>query len=420
MPSERKHPSPATEQYVRGMELYRHGRFEEAAAELAGVQDRSDPMGRVARFHAGMAWRNLGVEALAQGRFDHAEKHFRAAIDAVGPQADLAGYLAAVYARTHRYERCAAQMKRAIDCGGDDAAARRRLAQAQWRTGRRPQAYMTLAEAVRRFGPQAHLHFQLGLFYAAQARYAEARDSMKRATDADCTNGRMHYYLALTAAAMGDAPAAVRSFQRAFALRPNDLMGAYQLALAARVAGRAGCRVVVRLPEPTAAPAPTGTRQLARYVAGEPDFVESFLALPASGIDSELFGLLAGVLEAALAEHPDYADLHWLASRVHERLGRLVPAIGHARRAVQINPNYVQGLVQLARLAERAGQDAEAAALLEKAIDRGADWPDLHAHAAELLGRCAATAAARRHLARARQLETNRARAAEAPAAPAA
>jgi len=308
MPSERKHPSPATEQYVRGMELYRHGRFEEAAAELAGVQDRSDPMGRVARFHAGMAWRNLGVEALAQGRFDRAEKHFRAAIDAVGPQADLAGYLAAVYARTHRYERCAAQMKRAIDCGGDDAAARRRLAQAQWRTGRRPQAYMTLAEAVRRFGPQAHLHFQLGLFYAAQARYAEARDSMKRATDADCTNGRMHYYLALTAAAMGDAPAAVRSFQRAFALRPNDLMGAYQLALAARVAGRAGCRVVVRLPEPTAAPAPTGTRQLARYVAGEPDFVESFLALPASGIDSELFGLLAGVLEAALAEHPDYAD----------------------------------------------------------------------------------------------------------------
>ena len=420
MPGERKQSSPATERYIRGMELYRHGRYEQAAAELDALVDRADPMGQVARFRKGLAHRHLGVEALQDGRFARAERHFRAAIETVGPEADLVKYLATVYARTHRYDDCSAQMERAVDCGGDDAAEWRRLAQAQWHGGGRVQARMTIAQAMRRGGPKASLHFQLGLFQAAEGQYAQAHASMMRAADGDCTNGEIHYHLALTSAALGDASAAARSFQRAFELRPHDLVGAYQLALAARAAAEDGCRLVVRLPEPPARTARTETRQLAGYVTREPDFVESFLLLPPSDVDADLFGVLAKVVEVALAEHGDYADLRRIASRLHERLGHADRAMAHARQAVRINPTYVKGLVHLARLTARAGRADEAVSLLERAIACGGDWPDIHCFAAELMMRLNAAGAAREHLTRALQLNASYPRATRALAAMAA
>jgi tetratricopeptide (TPR) repeat protein len=335
-------------------------------------------------------------------------------LEALGRQADLCGYLSAIYANTGRWERCVAEMEDSARAGDKQVRTWRKLAQAQWHAGRREEAYLTLHAALRTLGAKADLHLQLGLFHAAEDRYDLARQAFESAVEADCTHSDCHYYLALAAAAQGDPYGAVLSFQRAFDLRSDDLMLAHRLAVAARAAGEGGYHVTVRLPESAAPVNASQIRQLASYLCSESDFVEAFLSLPASQMDAELFGMLAGVLQTALAEHPRYADLHYHGARVFQRLGRTDAALHHARQAVAINERYVEALVLLARLEDRAGDARAAVEHARAAIACGADWPDLHCLAGEWLVRCNRPAEARRHLERALQLNRNYSPAAEA------
>jgi len=412
-----KRASQHVTHYTRGVALFRQGRLEEAALELARLRDRTDVLGRMARYHEGLAHRQIGLAALRGGDYAAAESHLCAAVNAVGPNADLSKYLAAVYVRTGQYARSADQLERARDAAENDADTWRRLAQAQWRSGQREQAYLTLREGLRKVGPDPKLHLQLGLFHAAEEQYDEAREAMERVAEADCTCSQTHYHLGLTAAAAGDVPGAFRAFQRAFQLRPDDLTLAYQLALTARAAEQAGRPVAISLPEPSSAAPQCETRCLAEYIVHEPDFLKSFFSLPATEADGELFGMLAGVVQTALDEHPGYADLHLCASRIHERLGQTAPAVMHAARAIEINPNYLEALVHLAGLEDRLGRRTRAIELLQHAIACGADWPDIHCRTGELLIDCNAPEGARKHLARALQLNANYTRAADALAA---
>jgi len=403
----------SVDHYARGIELYRQGQYHDAETELAHLLDQSSLVGRVARFYYAMSHRRMGEQALQAGQFDAAEKHFSNTVGTIGRETDLTGYLASIYAITNRPDRCVGEMEKVADSHPQAPTTWRKLAQAQWRAGRRIEAYMTLTQALRRLGGCAELHLQMGLFHAAEDRFAEAKSSFARAVEADCTSADAHYYLALSMAAHGDVTEAVRSFQRAFELRPKDCTIAYQLALAARAAEQDGYHVVIHLPEPVVLPAGSQMRQLAHYVAGEPDFAESFLSLPDSEMDSELFGMLVGVIQMALAEHPKYADLHHLCARAFVRLDRPGAAMEHARHAVEINPRYVQARVLLARLCARMGRPAEAIEHMEKAIDCGGDWPDTHCFVAELLKRCSEHKAAKKHLERALQLNAKYSRAAD-------
>jgi tetratricopeptide (TPR) repeat protein len=276
---------------------------------------------------------------------------------------------------------------------------------------------MTIRQAVRRFGDHVDLHDQMGLFLAAQGRWPEAREAFSQAVQADCSRPRAHEHLGLAAAATGDIAAAVRSLQRAYELRPNDMVLAHRLALAAKAVAQSGESVVIRLPEPAAKPTASHMASLARYVTAEGDFVDAFLALPPSEVDPELFGVLEAALQTALAQHSRYADLHLRASAVLHRMGRSPEAMTHARTAVQINGGYVRARLHLGKLCAEGGLDAEAIEHLEASIACGADWADVHCAAAELLGRRGRTREARRHLTRALQLNPRYERAAEAIAA---
>ena len=393
--------------YTHGIMLYRRGMYERAVDELAPVAPREDMIGRVARFYYAMAHRRLGIEALQAGRFCQAEGFFRAAMEAAGRKPDLSAHLAAMYAKTNRHELCTAEMERLADSPGDGPQTRRQLAQAQWRGGKRAEAYMTLTAALRKFPTEGKLHMQLGLFYAAEEQVEKACEQLNKAVEADCSSADNHYYLGLVAAARRDLQTAVRSFQRAFELRPEDLVIAHQLALAAKAAAQNGSHFLLRLPEPAPATADSHIAQLAHYVTDEPDFVGAFLALPPSEADSELFSMLAGVLQIALDKHPRYADLHYHSSRIFHRLGQMDAAVYHARRAVGINPRYLEALVHIAHLCAEADRPAEAVDYLEQAISHGGDWPDVHYLAGKLLVRCDKQQQARGHFQRALQLKTN-------------
>ncbi|MFH1518141.1 MAG: hypothetical protein ABIH17_09730 [Pseudomonadota bacterium] len=385
-----------------------------AAEKLSRVGGSDTLGGRLARYYEGMAHRSLGIEAIRSGRFAAGERHLREALACMGRRADLTRYLCSLYVQTGRYERCADEMGKAASLCRNDPAGWRNAAQALWRAGKREEAFMTLTSALRKFANNAPLLMQLGLFHAGEGRYQEAGRHLARAAQADAANADAHRYLALSHAAEGQLEAAARSFQRAWELRPSDIMLSLQLAVTARAASENGRPMVIRLTDTTPAEASEShIRQMAAYIQQNPDFVDAFLALPASDVDEDLFSMLSNVLRTSLGEHPRYADMHLRFSRVLERLGRNAQAIVHARRAVEINGTYVQGLIQLARLCH-ADERAEAERHLKQAINCGADWPDVHCMAGELMRDSDRPEEARLHFRRALELKAGYPRAAEA------
>lgn len=399
----------AVGRYTRGLLLRGRGCFAQAANELQELIHQDDTIGLLSRYHYALAHRSLSGEALAAGDFPSAQRHLRSAMSAVGADAELGGFLAGLYARAHKPAECLRETEKASteNAGANSPDSHRKLAQAQWQAGRRQEAQLTLSQAFRRFGPVGVLHLQQGLFLAAEDKFAEARESLARAAEALCDNPDAYRYLALSAAAMGDAPAAARSFQRALDLRPDDLMLAYQLSLAARAAATAGVKIVVRLPAPSLAPADGSLHELAKRIADEPDLIEALCSLPDSDLDDDLFSLLAGAVELALEAHPRHADLYLAASRVYARLGQQDAAEGRAAMALEINPAYLRARVHLAKLCVSAGRHDVAAVHYERAVSDGADWPDVHLRAAESLNSCGRRADARLHLQRALELNAS-------------
>lgn len=402
--------------YTRGLLLRGRGCFAQAAEELQELIQQDDTIGLLSRYHYALAHRSLSGEALAAGDFPSAQRHLRTAMSAVGADAGLDGFLAGLYARGHKPAECLRETEKASarKAGENSPDCHRKLAQAQWQAGRRQEAQLTLSQAFRRFGPVGVLHLQQGLFLAAEDKFAEARKSLARAAEAQCDNPDAHRYLALSAAALGDAPAAARSFQRALDLRPNDLMLAYQLSLAARAAATAGVKIVVCLPVPSAAPAHGSLHELAKRIADEPDLVEALCSLPENDLDNDLFSLLAGAAELAIEAHPRQADLYLAASRVYARLGQQDAAQDRAATALEINPAYIRARVYLAGLCASAGRQDAAAGHYEQAVSDGADWPDVHLRASEALSCCGRRDDARRHLQRALELNADYKPAAEA------
>ncbi len=400
--------------YRCGIAAYLDGQFEDAIQFLTPLAGEADPMTRTARRYVALAHRHLGMAALNTGDFSAAESHLRSAIRHDGPKGELSRHLAALYAKTGRYGYCAREMERAAEADGSAAATWRQLAQAQWRAGHRTQAYMTLATATRNLGPLPDFDMQLGLFYAAEDRFADAHTCFARAAETDSANPQAHYLLGLAAAQQGDVGAAVKSLQRAVELRPGDLLTAYQLAMAARAARAAGIETIVRVSDLSAPTTGSQVRQLANYITAEPEFIEAVLTPKGGKDDPQLLELLLGVVRLALEEHPRYADLHYHAAELCSRLGRIDEAVTHAQAAVAVNPHFARAMVLLGKLYAQTQQGAQAVECLRSAIADGADYPDVHCLAGELLIHSDAHDEAKHHLARALQLKSNYPRAAEA------
>ncbi len=374
-----------TDNYNQGLSLFEQGRYADALELLVPLSHLPSLFSRLAKLYCGKCHRAAGIEFMATGDFQAAERHLHAAVETVGRSSELATYLASLYATTDRYPSCVRETEKAVALDPDDPQMHRRLAMAQWRDGNRAGSYMTIEGALRMFGDDSTLHMQLGLFHAAEGRYPQARVSLQEAIQADRVNAAAHYNLALAAAAEGDVTAALRSFQRAYELSPADLIFAHHLSLAAKAAQQEGHAVSLRLPDAAQATGGSEMQQLAACVCNEPEFIEAFLELGETDADQMIFGLLAEVLECALAEHPAYADLNYQLSRVLLRLGRIDEAIDRANRAVAINPNYVNAIVHLGRLYALKGNCHEAAGNLQRGISLGGDWADVHFLAGKML-----------------------------------
>jgi len=111
------------------------------------------------------------------------------------------------------------------------------------------------------------------------------------------------------------------------------------------------------------------------------------------------------VLSAAMETHEGHADLHHGKSQVAARLGRTDEAILHAKRALAINPKYVQARIHLGRL--MAGRDPASAIGHLKQAAAGGNYADVHVTLARLYEQTGQPERARGALRRALEINDN-------------
>jgi tetratricopeptide (TPR) repeat protein len=381
-------PRSAAAAYQAGLAAFERGQYHEAIESLSAIVDQSNLPGTLARFYLGQARLQLGVSELRLGRHASAAAHLTAAREINPGSVALSRYLLACHVGQRRFDLAVREIERTRDQGSTDDALPIRLAHAQARDGQHQRALETLEEAIHESPGRADLRFQLGLLHAAAEDFEPAVKVLGEAVELAPFDAQIRQNLALALAAGGNARQAVEHLAVAQKLQPHDAYVALLFSLAVKAdhaADDASLRLAVDpAPVETAPTDQEALECLGNLIAKDPDFVEAFLSLPDSGLDAEIFAMLAAILERALEKHPDYADLHHHCARVYTRLGRIESAISEENSALEINPRYVQALIQLGRLYVQTDRSIEAVQRLHTAIECGGDYPDVHFMLGEL------------------------------------
>ena len=392
-----------TDQYARGIALYQQGQYDQAIESLTAVAGGSDLSGRLGRYYLGRALRVAGFDAGRAGDLDGAVRFIRQAAEAIGPTAELTGYLANLYARTVVVP----------DRNDDPAEQVAAAAMEQYHAGRPTEALMTLQQGCRDHRQSASLHLSAGMILAGQDRLGEARRHFLRAIECDCSCPEAYRYLGLCDGSEGRFATALGYLQRALSLRPADLPLAREVLVMARAAACEGETVNLRLPDDVGTASERDLDRLAELIPVESDLIGAFLALPAGPADEEIFGVLSVVMDVVLTRHGDYADMQHRQALVHQRLGRDAKALRHARKAVAINGEYVQGRFLAGSLLLDADPTG-AAEHLRRAVTAGGDYADVHATLGLAYQRLGQIDAARLEMRRSLEINENYAPAAEA------
>lgn len=384
----RMSPAEAAALYREGLSAFEAGDYERAIGQLSQIDDGCSVSSTLAKFYLGQSHLKHGIELMNDGRHVQAVHHFNVARRLNPDAAGLSRYLATCYAAQRKFDLAADELDRSPDSDVDASTQAIRLAYALARNGQVQKGIETLIEAMDKTPHRIDVRRHLGMMYVASEQYVDAICIFQEAVELAPLDAELRRCFGMALAASEDHAEAAEQLSIAMRLRPND---AYLGALTAMAmeASKSTC-VKVRVDPATDQLAPIddcSIDSLSELIVSEPDFVEAFLALPQTGMDDEIFSLMAGVLERALAMNPEFADLHYHCARVYQRLGRMNEAIDEASRAVEINPRYVQALIQLGQLYASQDKTLEARDRLGRAILFGGDYPDVHYLIGELYRR---------------------------------
>jgi len=396
--------------YRLGMSAFAAGDDEEVISRLAPLAGETDsPRAALCRYYLARAHYRLGTRLFNEGRFAEAARHFQTAQSLNDLASDLAGYLARCYLHTGQDAQAAEHLETLLKRRPGDVQVRIQLALTRYRQGDFDAAVTILEQGLDYPTPHAELHYQLGILAAAREDYLRAERSFERAILADPTHAAAHERLAQVCSVNGRSERVLPLLQRAHELDPHNARIALQITLLAQTGGLAGKppQIFRHPPERAIRFDKDAIEKLTQAITAEPEFVEAFLSLPETEVDREVFSMLAAILEHALRDHPEYADLHYHCGAVYKRLGRRLDAIHHTERAVAINPHYVRALIQLATLYAQTDQWAMGVERLEQALQAGGDDPDVHRLLGELYAVGGQPERARRAYRRALELDHN-------------
>ncbi len=370
-----------TRAYTQGVSAYEAGRYRDAIAHLAPLLSTGQSATAIlSRFYLGQAHYHLAVELFERRRYRDAADHFKSASTVNPSGGSFARFLAECYAHLGRLDVAADHWEVVLREQPDNIDARIRLALARWKQGQPIEAIAALREGLMIAPDHPELTYQLGVCLAADGDLADAERLFEKTVALDPEHAGAYERLAQCCGADQRAGAALLHLKKAQRLDPANPRIAWQLALLAGDLARTGHEPEVQLRRP-AEPRPLRDDDLdalGELVVRDPDFLDAFLSLPESQVDREVFTALAATLHRALEKHPEFADLHYHAGRIHRRLGQTAVAAGHAEQAVAIHPKFTSALILLARLYAETDRSADAIGRLERAVDAGGDYPDVH------------------------------------------
>lgn len=331
-------------------------------------------------YHQSRTKLRRGVCFLNAGMYDAALEALTEAAR-LNPNGDsLPRFLAAAHLGNGDYRAAAEQFEQAITNEQRDINLRIRHALSLWQWGDSTGAIDAFRHSLKRFPESDELHFQLGVMLAAQEEFEEAELRFTQAMVIEPTHHEALVHLAMCYGAQGRLPEAVRMLRRAQRIRPNDPRIVRLLAQAARSTRDKGHIVTVNalMPEDNPTQDEQAIAELSTLIESEPDFVDAFLSLPSEDLDTEVFAMLAATVRRALDRQPEHADLHFHCGRVLHRLGQSDDAINEFEHAVNIKPDFVAALIQLARMYQQTDRYEDARKRLEMALATGVQYADVY------------------------------------------
>ncbi len=285
--------------------------------------------------------------------------------------ADAWGTLGAVY-QAHRLlaeaDRC---YLRAIELAPDDFRWIYLRAVTREVAGAGAEELQGLFGAAARHRPDyTAVHVRLGDAMSSRGRLDAAREAFETALHLDADLSVAHRGLGQVLLALGDVERGVRELERAVALDPRD---GSAWAAVARARNRAG-------DSSAASAAAEKAMELGESAGAMPDpvFEEQIVARGASGMRSLAragqrlrAGDFAGALEdlrVADETHPEDSVVQYWMGNAYRGLQQPVAAIGHYRRAIELNPEMNAAHVGLAATLEDQGRLVEALPHFEAAV----------------------------------------------------
>jgi tetratricopeptide (TPR) repeat protein len=361
------------------MAAYRSARYADAIAWLTPVACADGESAAMpSRFYLGRAHYRLAVSHYTHRRYREAAEHFEESARWNPDGGDFAQYLVGCYAGIRQYDRAVHEYERLLDRDPDDTDLRIRLALAKWKQDNTIDALALINEGLRRRPGRAELHYQRGVMLAADGDLPGAEREFKTTIAYDPSHAPAMERLAQCYSVTNRYERCLHYLEKAHHLQPSNPRIGWQLSLLAATHAGSDPEVDWSVNERHLALDEVALDQLGDALIAEPDFVEAFLELPVSAVDTDVFSILAEIFERALAKHPDYADLHYHCGQVYRRLGQDRNAIVHAERAVLVNPRYVSALVLLAQLYRQIDFPDAAVERLKQAVAAGGDYPDVH------------------------------------------
>lgn len=258
--------------YDRGVRLLDQGLYQEAIAEFEQV-DASDPaVHRLARFHLGQAYAELGQRYLQGGMLERAEAALRHAIEIHPRFADLHCHLGVVLRQQGRYQEAVEALQRALEINPRFAYARLQLALCYLQRNEGEKGWREAQEAVT-LEPRLHtpayqnalqawengdlagaiaaleqvrvgevediqFHTRLGDDLYRRGMYERAVEEYRKALHINGEYPDLHNRLGVALLALGDYAGAEEAFRRALERNPRYAEAQANLVLALRGAGK--------------------------------------------------------------------------------------------------------------------------------------------------------------------------------------
>lgn len=224
-----------------------------------------------------------------------------------------------------------------------------------------------LAQKARQFAPgDPHTADTLGWILHRRRQYARARGLLEESLEKLSGEGEIHFHLGLTCYMMGDEAAARTSLTRSLQLSPS--------AAWANTA-RQALTVLDLVPERLDASAKP---IIAKALADRPD---DPVALYRQAVLLEKEGQIEPAIlaiEEAIKANDQNATLLTVLARLHGRAKNPAKALEYAKAARRLSPDDPEVARSLARLAYDNGDYPWAASLLQEAVRRRQDSPELY------------------------------------------